>query len=59
MLAFVLGGPQVDKWVARQQRRDLGLCEECGGVYDAATCTQRACPARRQGQQGGQQEQRQ
>lgn len=39
---------QVDKFVARQQRRQLGLCEECGGLYEAATCQQQGCPSRRQ-----------
>lgn len=35
---------EVDVIVARSQRRDLGLCEECGGLFDAATCEEWRCP---------------
>ncbi len=48
MLVSVLGAKQVDVWVARQQRRQLGLCEQCGGVYEAATCQQKNCPAKQE-----------
>eukprot|EP00197_Chlamydomonas_leiostraca_P005559 CAMPEP_0202868540 /NCGR_PEP_ID=MMETSP1391-20130828/10935_1 /ASSEMBLY_ACC=CAM_ASM_000867 /TAXON_ID=1034604 /ORGANISM="Chlamydomonas leiostraca, Strain SAG 11-49" /LENGTH=157 /DNA_ID=CAMNT_0049548723 /DNA_START=26 /DNA_END=499 /DNA_ORIENTATION=- len=44
MLASVLSAKSIDEWVAKQQRRQLGLCESCGGVYDAATCKQQGCP---------------
>lgn len=46
MAASVLGAKQVDVLVARAQRRQLGLCEECGGVFEAATCAERNCPLR-------------
>lgn len=36
---------QVDKVVAKAQRRDLGLCEHCGGVYDPALCNSGRCPS--------------
>jgi len=48
MVAMLASSRLVDSWVAKQQRRQLGLCEQCGGVYDAATCQQAGCPARRQ-----------
>lgn len=44
MVVFYFSANAVDVWVAKQQRRELGLCEECGGVYDAATCTKANCP---------------
>jgi hypothetical protein len=43
LVAFYTSATQVDVFVARAQRRQLGLCEECGGLYDAATCTQAKC----------------
>ena len=51
LLALYLSASQVDRFVARAQRRELGLCEECGGLNDAASCAEMACPARRQQQQ--------
>eukprot|EP00877_Chromochloris_zofingiensis_P009170 jgi/Chrzof1/4506/Cz14g16015.t1 len=48
MVAFVMGAKQVDVWVAAQQRRQLGLCQQCGGLYDASTCQQGSCPSRQQ-----------
>lgn len=35
----------VDAYIARSQRRDLGICEECGGLNDPDTCSQAACPS--------------
>lgn len=37
---------QVDVFVARVQRRQLGLCVDCGGVNDPASCPQPQCPLR-------------
>lgn len=48
MVVLIVSAPAVDAWVARQQRRQLGLCEECGGVNDPATCRQARCPRQRQ-----------
>ncbi len=45
MLASVLSARQVDQFVARRQRQQLGLCEECGGLYDPASCAQGKCPS--------------
>lgn len=42
---------QVDVFVARSQRRQLGLCEDCGGVNDPASCPQPGCPMRVAGDQ--------
>ncbi|KAF8062746.1 hypothetical protein HT031_004076 [Scenedesmus sp. PABB004] len=55
MAAFYFGAQYVDVFVARQQRRELGLCEACGGVYEPASCSQAQCPMRHSG--GGQQQQ--
>ncbi|PNH06819.1 hypothetical protein TSOC_006761 [Tetrabaena socialis] len=44
MIAFVASARQVDVIVAKAQRRQLGLCEECGGVYEPGTCPQKECP---------------
>lgn len=44
MVVFYFSANAVDVWVAKQQRRELGLCEECGGVYNAETCDKQKCP---------------
>ena len=44
MLLFVGSARQVDVQVARAQRRQLGLCEACGGVNEPGTCAQKGCP---------------
>lgn len=50
MLAFYLGAQQVDIYIAKQQRRQLGLCEGCGGMYNSATCKQSNCPLKAKAQ---------
>ncbi len=35
---------QVDVVVAKAQRRDLGICETCGGVYNPDECARGNCP---------------
>lgn len=47
LVAFYFSSQFIDKYVARSQRRQLGLCEECGGVNDAATCQSRTCPLKK------------
>ena len=37
---------KIDELVARSQRRELGLCELCGGLNDASQCTEAKCPLR-------------
>lgn len=49
MLASVLGAKQLDVYVARQQRRQLGLCEECGGIFEPSTCSEQQCPSKGKG----------
>lgn len=44
LVAFYFSSQIIDKAVAKAQRRQLGLCEECGGVYSAATCQKTNCP---------------
>lgn len=44
MLASVLLATKVDVFIARAQRRDLGLCEECGGLNEPETCNSSKCP---------------
>jgi hypothetical protein len=44
MLAFYFSSNYVDVYIAKQQRKQLGLCERCGGLNDAATCSQDGCP---------------
>eukprot|EP00798_Chlamydomonas_sp_ICE-L_P014152 gene14152-biopygen23233 len=46
MLASVLLSAQVDVFVAKAQRKQLGMCEECGGVYNPSTCEMEECPSK-------------
>ena len=46
LVVLFVSSKQVGLWFARAQRRQLGLCEECGGLYEAATCQQQRCPLR-------------
>ncbi|KAI3429663.1 hypothetical protein D9Q98_005748 [Chlorella vulgaris] len=48
LLVLYLSSSQVDAFVARQQRRQLGLCERCGGLNEPASCTEKGCPVREQ-----------
>ncbi|KAG2489402.1 hypothetical protein HYH03_012042 [Edaphochlamys debaryana] len=50
MLLAVLSARQVDQSVARAQRRQLGLCEECGGVFDPKSCQIKDCPSKKASQ---------
>lgn len=44
LLATITLSLQVDKVVAKAQRRELGICESCGGIYDADQCARGSCP---------------
>lgn len=49
MLGAVLASRQVDEWVARAQRRGLGVCERCGGANGdrvSGGCAEAGCPLR-------------
>ena len=47
MLASVLLATKVDVYIARAQRRDLGLCEYCGGIYEPEQCNAGECPLKK------------
>lgn len=47
LAAFYFSSQYIDKYVAKSQRRQLGLCEQCGGVNDPATCQSRTCPLKK------------
>lgn len=47
LLGIYLSSSTLDKWIAKAQRRQLGLCEECGGLYDPQTCSEKECPSRK------------
>ena len=49
MVASVFFASKVDDVVARSQRRELGLCEECGGLYNVDLCAAGKCPSRGKG----------
>jgi hypothetical protein len=44
MVAFYFSSSYVDVYIAKQQRRQLGLCDRCGGLNEPATCSQDGCP---------------
>jgi len=46
MIAVVASGGKVDEAIARSQRRQLGLCERCGGVNEPGSCPEAGCPLR-------------
>lgn len=46
LVALYFSSTQIDAIVARSQRRQLGLCEECGGLFDPASCQQKNCPSK-------------
>lgn len=46
LLASIYLATKVDRVVARAQRRELGLCEECGGLYEPESCAEGKCPMR-------------
>ena len=46
MLVFFAASQQLDVYVAKAQRRDLGLCSQCGGVNQPSTCTAQGCPCK-------------
>lgn len=35
---------KIDELVAKSQRRELGLCELCGGLNEPSQCTEGQCP---------------
>lgn len=49
MVASIFFASKVDDIVAKSQRRDLGLCEECGGLYSPSLCQEGNCPSKGKG----------
>lgn len=45
-------GLKVDEVIARQQRRQLGLCPDCGGLYTPDDCQPADCPCKQQQKSG-------
>ncbi|CAL5228347.1 g11460 [Coccomyxa viridis] len=46
LVASVFFASKVDDIIAKSQRRDLGLCEECGGLYSPDLCQEGNCPSK-------------
>ena len=46
LVALYFSSKLIDDYVAVSQRRQLGLCEKCGGLYDERRCQERNCPSR-------------
>jgi len=46
MVASVFFASKVDDIVAKSQRRELGLCEKCGGLYSPDLCKEGNCPSK-------------
>lgn len=46
LIAAYYSSKIVDDYVAAGQRKDLGLCTMCGGVYDATDCPKEKCPCK-------------
>ena len=46
MVASVFLASKVDDIIAKSQRRELGLCEECGGLYNLELCQEGNCPSK-------------
>ncbi|GMH33900.1 hypothetical protein BSKO_01734 [Bryopsis sp. KO-2023] len=49
MVAFYYSAQVVDAYIARSQRRELGICEECGGINEASSCKLGTCPYKQDG----------
>ena len=49
MIAAYASAGLVDEYVAAGQRKALGLCTKCGGVFEEeAQCPEADCPKRKQ-----------
>ncbi len=46
LVALYFSSKFIDDYAAASQRRQLGLCEKCGGLYDSSSCQERNCPER-------------
>lgn len=46
LVVFYVSATQIDIFIARNQRKQLGLCEECGGLYESGSCPLAKCPSK-------------
>lgn len=46
LVALYFSSRFIDEYVAVSQRRQLGICEKCGGVNDRDSCAEVDCPRR-------------
>lgn len=46
LVALYFSSKFIDEYVAVSQRRQLGICEKCGGLNDKSTCLEKECPLR-------------
>ncbi len=44
LVALYFSSKLIDDYAAAAQRKQLGLCEKCGGLYDGSSCPERNCP---------------
>ena len=44
LVALYFSSKFIDDYAAASQRKQLGLCEKCGGLYDGSSCPERDCP---------------
>ncbi len=44
LVALYFSSKFIDDYAAASQRKQLGLCEKCGGLYDGSSCPERNCP---------------
>jgi hypothetical protein len=46
LVALYFSSKFIDEYIAVSQRRQLGICEKCGGLNDKSTCLEKECPLR-------------
>jgi hypothetical protein len=46
LVALYFSSKFIDEYIAVSQRRQLGICEKCGGLNDKSTCSEKECPLR-------------
>lgn len=44
LVALYFSSKMIDEYVASSQRRELGICEKCGGLNAQSTCKEKECP---------------
>lgn len=44
LVALYFSSKMIDEYVASSQRRELGICEKCGGLNAQSTCEEKECP---------------